>query len=130
LFYTNKNFFKHVDSHLIVEFVKYSNGTWKSISWGRQGVSAQGPPNVGYKLTSELRLRPRVVRSAPRARETRFGSVSAARINVKSPIIPNWSVTIEGGMFVTSPEKKEIKIIDLNNGLLLLSEHKTSKIFK
>jgi hypothetical protein len=27
LFYTNKNFFKHVDSHLIVEFVKYSNGT-------------------------------------------------------------------------------------------------------
>lgn len=31
------------------------------------------------------------------------GSVSAARMNVSSPIMPNWSVTIPEGMFVTRP---------------------------
>ena len=50
-----------------------------------------------------LRLRPSEVRSAPSAKDTRCWSVSAARINVSSPIIPNWSVTIEGGMLVTVP---------------------------
>ena len=90
-------------THLIAVLVRYSWGTWKSISWGLHGVSAHGPPNVGKRLTSELRLRPRVVRSAPRARLTRLGSVSAARMKVRSPIIPNWSTTILAGIFVTSP---------------------------
>lgn len=90
-------------AYLIAVLVRYSWGTWKSISWGRHGVSAQGPPKVGKRLTSELRLSPRVVRSAPRARLTKLGSVSAARIKVRSPIIPNWSTTMLGGIFVTNP---------------------------
>lgn len=40
----------------------------------------------------------------PSASVTRFGSVSAALINVNSPIIPNWSVTIPFGMFEIIPE--------------------------
>ena len=59
-------------------------------------------------LTSELRLRPSVVKSVPSARDTKFGSVSAARMKVSSPIIPNWSVTIVAGMFVTIPEDKNV----------------------
>lgn len=43
------------------------------------------------------------MRSLPNARWTIPGSVSAARINVRRPIIPNWSVTIPEGMFVTRP---------------------------
>lgn len=31
------------------------------------------------------------------------GSASAALMNVKRPTMPNWSVTIPGGMFVTRP---------------------------
>lgn len=54
--------------------------------------------------SGELRLRPSVVRSEPRARWTMPGSVSAARMNVNKPIIPNWSVTIPTGMLVTRPE--------------------------
>ena len=53
-------------------------------------------------------MRPSVVRSVPSARDTRFGSVSAARMNVSRPIIPNWSVTIVAGMFVTIPDKLKI----------------------
>ena len=74
------------------------------ISCGLHGVSAQGPPNVGYRLTSELRLSPSVVKSAPNAKETRFGSVSAARMKVNRPIMPNWSVTMDVGMLVTKPD--------------------------
>lgn len=54
--------------------------------------------------SGELRLRPSVVRSEPSARWTMPGSVSAARMNVNKPIIPNWSVTIPTGMLVTRPE--------------------------
>lgn len=53
--------------------------------------------------SGELRLRPSVVRSEPSARWTIPGSVSAARINVNKPIIPNWSVTMPTGMLVTRP---------------------------
>ena len=42
---------------------------------------------VIYSL--ELRLSPRVVRSVPNANETKFGSDSAALMNVKRPTIPN-----------------------------------------
>ena len=80
------------------------------MSCGLQGVSAQGPPKVGKRLTSELRLRPSVVRSAPRARDTRLGSVSAALMNVSRPIIPNWSTTMLAGILVTNPDHR-IKII-------------------
>ncbi len=69
-------------SFIFTWFVRYSCGTWKSMSCALHGVSAQGPPKVGYSSVSEFRFRPRVVRSAPRARLTRFGSVSAARMNV------------------------------------------------
>ena len=65
------------------------------MSCGLHGVSAQGPPKVGYRLTSELRLSPNVVKSAPNAKDTKFGSVSAARMKVKRPIMPNWSVTMD-----------------------------------
>ena len=34
----------------------------------------------------------------PRAKATRFGSVSAPLMNVRRPIIPNWSCTMRGGM--------------------------------
>lgn len=53
--------------------------------------------------SGEFKLSPSVVRSLPRARWTIPGSVSAARINVNRPIMPNWSVTIPEGMFVTRP---------------------------
>lgn len=84
-------------------FMRYSGGTWKSISCGLQGYSAQGPPKVWYKLSGELRFSPSAVKSCPNAKDTRLGSVSAARINVKSPTMPNWSFTILPGMFVTLP---------------------------
>ena len=70
--------------------------------------------------SGEFRLRPSVVRSLkinikvtytynvnekkitttylPSANDTRLGSVSAPRINVNNPIIPNWSCTIPGGI--------------------------------
>ena len=41
----------------------------------------------------------------PRASVTRFGSVSAARMNVNNPIMPNWSVTMPTGIFVITPVK-------------------------
>lgn len=53
--------------------------------------------------SGEFKLSPSVVRSLPSARWTIPGSVSAARINVNRPIMPNWSVTIPEGMFVTRP---------------------------
>ncbi|TNN46660.1 hypothetical protein EYF80_043129 [Liparis tanakae] len=56
-----------------------------------------------HDVRSELRLRPSVVRSEPSARCTMPGSVSAARMNVSRPIIPNWSVTMPMGMLVTRP---------------------------
>ena len=31
--------------------VRYSCGTWKSMSCGLHGVSAQGPPKVGNRFT-------------------------------------------------------------------------------
>lgn len=55
-------------------------------------------------------LRPSVVRSIPGASATKLGSFSAALIKVNSPTIPNWSVTIPGGIFDTVPVLK----IDLN----------------
>lgn len=55
--------------------------------------------------SGELRLSPRVVRSIPGARATRFGSFSAARMNVSSPTMPNWSITMPCGMFDTVPAK-------------------------
>jgi len=90
-------------AHLMVALMRYSGGTWKSMSCGRHGVSAHGPPKFGYKFSGELRFSPRAVRSCPSASETRFGSVSAARINVSSPTMPNWSFTILAGMCVTFP---------------------------
>lgn len=102
------------------------------MSCGRHGAEAQGDANLGYRFlqteiilrctkrehwleiniwhkkasySGELRLSPSVVRSLPKARWTIPGSVSAARMNVSSPIIPNWSVTIPKGMFVTLPIK-------------------------
>ena len=53
--------------------------------------------------SGELRLSPNVVRSMPGANARRLESVSAARINVKSPTIPNWSFTIPCGMLDTVP---------------------------
>lgn len=76
-------------THLIEWLIRYSGGTWKSMSCGRHGCSAHGPPKVGYKLSDELRFRPRAVRSWPNANDTRSGSVSAARMNVNKPTIPN-----------------------------------------
>lgn len=40
----------------------------------------------------------------PSASVTRFGSVSAALMNVNSPIIPNWSVTMPFGIFEIIPD--------------------------
>lgn len=54
-----------------------------------QGKSENGPANEGCKLSCEFRFSPRPVRSVPRANVTRFGSDSAARMNVSSPTIPN-----------------------------------------
>ena len=56
---------------------------------GRHGFSAHGPPKLLYNGSGEFRLRPKVVKSDPRAKETRFESDSATRMNVKSPAIPN-----------------------------------------
>lgn len=64
--------------------------------------------HVSY--SGEFRLSPSVVRSLPRARCTIPGSVSAARINVSRPIMPNWSVTIPEGMFVTRPAAKQLRV--------------------
>ena len=47
------------------------------------------------------------MRSMPGARATRFGSVSAARMNVNRPTIPNWSPTIPDGMFEMVPRGEE-----------------------
>jgi hypothetical protein len=49
------------------------------------------------------------------------GSVSAARINVSKPIIPNWSVTIPPGMFVTRPTDVEKCTVRENNNQVELS---------
>lgn len=57
--------------------------------------------------SGEFKLRPSVVRSLPSAKCTMPGSVSAARMNVNRPIMPNWSVTMPGGMFVTRPAAKQ-----------------------
>lgn len=57
--------------------------------------------------SGEFKLSPSVVRSLPSARCTIPGSVSAARINVRRPTMPNWSVTIPEGMFVTRPAAEE-----------------------
>ena len=53
--------------------------------------------------SGELRLSPSVVRSMPGARATRLMSVSAARMNVRRPTIPNWSTTIPAGMLEIVP---------------------------
>lgn len=58
---------------------------------------------IPSSYSGEFKLSPSVVRSLPSARWTIPGSVSAARINVSRPIMPNWSVTIPEGMFVTRP---------------------------
>ncbi len=42
-----------------------------------------------HTYSGELRFKPKVVRSMPGANATKLGSVSAARINVNSPTIPN-----------------------------------------
>lgn len=67
------------------------------------GPSEKGPPKLWYRFSMEFRFSPSAVRSCPIASDTRFGSDSAARINVSSPIMPNWLFTIVGGMFVTRP---------------------------
>ena len=53
--------------------------------------------------SGEFRFSPKVVRSMPGASATRLGSVSAARMNVSKPTIPNWSVTMPPGIFDTVP---------------------------
>lgn len=68
------------------------------LSYGEHWLTSRA---VTY--SGEFKLSPSVVRSLPRARWTMPGSVSAARMNVSSPIMPNWSVTIPEGMFVTRP---------------------------
>lgn len=68
------------------------------------GVSAQGPAKVRYRLSGEFRFSPSAVRSCPNASDTKLGSDSAARINVKSPTIPNWFGIIVSGIFVTLPK--------------------------
>lgn len=40
----------------------------------------------------------------PKANVTKFGSVSAARMNVNNPIIPNWSKTMCLGILVMVPK--------------------------
>lgn len=64
-------------------------------------------------------LRPSVVRSIPGASATKLGSFSAALIKVNSPTIPNWSVTIPGGIFDTVPVLK----VDLNIYILKVMEN-------
>ena len=44
----------------------------------------------------------------PRARATRLGSLSAPRIKVSRPIIPNWSCTIPGGMDTVATRRGNI----------------------
>lgn len=77
--------------------------------------------------SGEFKLSPSVVRSLPRARWTIPGSVSAARINVSRPIMPNWSVTIPEGMFVTRPAAAAAWIIqsaaNLWDWTVILSQH-------
>lgn len=52
-------------------------------------------------------MSPSVVKSIPGANATRLWSLSAARINVSNPTIPNWSITIPDGIFVTVPANME-----------------------
>ena len=63
----------------------------------------QGPAKLLYMQLLEFRFRPWLVRSAPRARETRLGSASAALMKDRRPIIPYWSEMIEVGRFITGP---------------------------
>ena len=51
----------------------------------------------------------RLKTNLPKAKVTRFGSVSAALMNVNKPIIPNWSVTICFGMLEKVPKTKKDK---------------------
>ena len=115
--------------HLRAEFVRYSYGTWKSMSWDLHWMVAQGPPNNGKRWVSEFMFMPCSWRFAPIDRDTRLGSDFAARMNVSTPIRPNWSLTMEGGMFVTSPgarqgEVSKSKILnqteELHTGLRLI----------
>lgn len=55
------------------------------------------------------------MRSVPRDSVTRLGSVSAARMNVSRPTMPNWLFTMVAGMFVTLPRiyKNVIKYQDV-----------------
>ncbi len=73
---------------------------------------------VSVSYSGELRLRPSVVRSEPSARWTMPGSVSAARMNVSKPIIPNWSVTMPTGMLVTRPgtQTEHVKMAETRVG--------------
>lgn len=58
-----------------------------------------------FAYSDVFRFRPRVIKSQPKATDMSCGSASAALMNVKRPTIPNWSVTIPGGMFVTRPKQ-------------------------
>lgn len=85
-------------------------------------VSLQRNIETGQpSYSGELRLSPSVVRSLPSAKCTMPGSVSAARIKVSKPIIPNWSVTIPPGMFVTRPTDVGKSTVRENNNQVELS---------
>jgi hypothetical protein len=71
------------------------------------GASANGPPKLGYRFSIEFKFKPNAVRSCPMASDTKFGSDSAALMNVSSPTIPYWLFTILAGMFVTLPGKQK-----------------------
>lgn len=75
-------------------------------TWPVSGHNIIADQCIEVSYSGELRLSPSVVRSLPNARWTIPGSVSAARMKASSPIIPNWSVTIPEGMFVTLPVKE------------------------
>ena len=153
----------------------YSCGTWKSMSCGRHGVSAQGPPKVGKRFTCTVQSMSTSflivplssysfacdVRNCPphclgsalawwgrrQEQETpglgrsplrriimimigwgwrwRGGCWGAdddvgedgcveeeklpARMNVRRPIMPNWSTTMFAGMFVTRPDQDRVR---------------------
>ena len=69
---------------------------------------------ITFTYSGELRFNPNVVRSIPGARAMRLWSFSlAARRNVRSPAIPNWSVTIPEGILDTIPVGKSVVQINL-----------------
>lgn len=90
----------------VSETIKYCFGQWALAPSACDLIVEEWHKEMSWAYSGELRLRPSVVRSLPNAKCTIPRSVSAARINVNRPIIPNWSVTIPDGMFVTRPGER------------------------